>query len=250
MKTSLLSRVVLAVALGTAVCSGPVQGGTVNVLSWVDFNVGTSVIPGAVSDLGPAYSLTQAPDQGTFNSLLAGGGWNVVIFGEQNNSIYPGSASALTAYVGGGGKLIAATWLTGSGLLTLTQAGLVSSQDDSTITTDADRIFNSPYALGSTILLNNPGWGVFSQSYDASGGGVGIGALGSGYAVMRGNSGNTLLNAPLFDSYGNQTQGEQFVANEIYSLVNVPEVSSILPMALLALGAGIGFRVSRRQEKT
>lgn len=232
-------RKLLVLGLAALTAGAAQLSAAVSVLSWQDFNLGTGVVPGAVAALGAGYSLTTASSQANFNTLLGSGTWDVVIFGEQNTAVFAGSAAALGSYVSGGGKLIAATWLSSSGLLPLMQASSVVGVNGTTIVTSADPIFNNPFALGPTIGLSNPGWGTFSMSYAT--GAQGVGTLGSGYAVVRGNGGRTLLNAPLFDTYSNPTQGSQFVADEIYSLTStaVPEPSTLLAglFALMPFGA-------------
>src|SRR5699024_4678293 len=60
-----------------------------DVLWWTDLDLGTNVIPGALTLLQatrPGLTFTQATSQGDFNTQLAGGGFELAIFGEQNFS--------------------------------------------------------------------------------------------------------------------------------------------------------------------
>jgi hypothetical protein len=135
--------------------------------------------------------------------------------------------------------------LPNSGLAAFFQATMVA-QNVTTITTTSHPVFAG---LGATITLNNPGWGVFSQSYNP-GGSTGLGPAGTGYGVVLGNNGQTLLNAALFDSYASLSQGQQFVANEITFLasaaaVSVPAASGLslaVLGALLAISAALVLR--------
>jgi hypothetical protein len=224
-----------------ALAAVPSFAGTINVLYWTDYNVGTSVIPGAIA-LVPGAVGTAASDQSDFNTKLAAGGWDVVIFGEQNTSVWGGSSADITSYVSGGGKVIGATWLTGSGMASFFDATLYASTNSNYITTDSNPIFAG---LGPTVGLYNPGWGVFSLGF-----GTGATCAGTleygGCGAIIGNGGQTILNAALFDSYSPQAGGEQLVANEIMVLAGATATPE--PASLLLLGAGFSLLAIRRKR--
>lgn len=72
--------------------------------------MGTSVLPGALTTLqamrpGLIYSYF-AFDQTSFNAALALGGWDLVVFGEQGNSVYGSSSAGLSTHLAGGGKVL------------------------------------------------------------------------------------------------------------------------------------------------
>ncbi len=206
---------------------------TTSVLLYQDHSIGTSVLPGALNMLG--LDATYASDSTEFNNYLTSSTWDLVIFAEQNNSIFSESATLLNSYVNNGGKLLADTWRGDSGLSSLMQATMVGS-NYSTITTDAHEIFDG---IGSEIYLSDPGWGVHSVSWEATGGAVGLGTLGTGSAVILGNNGNTLLYGPLTDTYMYETQGSTFVANGIsYLLKSEPNPTVPAPGALLLAALG------------
>ncbi len=240
-----LNYIILAATAALAVSA---QGqSAIQILNFQDFSKGTSVVPGAVSLLGSGYLLTTATSQSQFNTALSAGGWGLVIFGEQgSDSVYSGSASQLSTYVAGGGKLIASSWLSSSGLLSLMDAN-AAGVNASLITTIADGIYSSPYSVGSTIALANPGYGNYDQYYNPINGAQGVGTLGSGYAVIRGNGGRTLLDGPLFDTYANLPQGQQFLADEIVSLTSVASVPEPSTVALAGLG-GLSLLALRRKK--
>ena len=61
-----------------------------------------------------------------------------------------------------------------------------------------------------------------------------MGTLDSGgCAVIQGNGGLTFLNAPLNDTYGTITDGQQLIANEL-DLASAPE-----PGSFLLIGGGL-----------
>lgn len=232
----------LAIAIG-AFCIGlaGAQHAAADVLYWDDFNVGTSAVPGGIALAG--LTGVGATDQADFNTKLAAGGWDAVLFGEQNSSVFSGSAAALASWVSGGGKLIATTWLTG-GLDALLDAVFASS-NGTTITTDADPIFAG---LGATISLSNPGWGTFSQGWNPLSGASCLGSLDSGgCAVIMGNGGNTYLNGPLNDTYLSLADGQRLIANELLLLTGAQQVPEPVSLSLVGLGlAALGFRRRRK----
>ena len=224
----------LCVAVFVVLCmAGTLTAG--NILVFEDFAVGTSAIPGALTLWGGCGTCTITNDTTNFNTLLTGGGWDVVIYAEQADGTYSGSAAQLTAYVSGGGRLIGDTWQTG-GLDGLLQASQASS-NGSLITTDGNPVFAG---LGATITLTNPGWGIYSQGWDPVGGAVGIGSLDSGgFAIILGNGGRTYMNAPLTDTYSPLSDGERLIANEI----GILEGSTTTPEPSTFVGLGLGLAV-------
>jgi hypothetical protein len=238
MEELLMKRVFSVAALAVFCMAGTLSAA--NVLAFEDYTVGTSALPGALALWGGCGVCTITNDSGTFNTDLTAGGWDVVIYAEQNNSTYPSSAAELTAYVGGGGKLIGDTWLTGGldGLLGASQA----SENGLVITTSGDAVFAG---LGATINLTNPGWGIFSQGWNPVGGAVGIGSLNSGgSAIILGNGGKTYLNAPLTDTYSPVSDGERLIANELGQLTGTPE-----PATFVGMGLGLAVLAMRRLRR-
>lgn len=213
----------------------------ISILHFEDFAVGTSAVPGALSSLGLAGSTTFTDNTTTFNTLLGSNSYDLVIFGEQDGSVYSGVSGALSTYLAGGGKVLGTTWRA-DGFHAFMGAAARVGTNDLTLDTDGHAIFAG---LGPVIDLVNPGWGVFSSGWSGDIGSVEIGALAGGAAAILGNGGNTLLLGPLFDTYAN-TDGEVFVANSIDFLLNgtVPEPSML---ALLAGALGVfGFSARRK----
>jgi hypothetical protein len=233
-----ISILAVLAALGTVPCFAG------SVLYWDDGDIASSVLSGGIALAGETAVL--ATSQADFNTQLAAGGWDAVIFGEQFNHVYSGSAAALTAWLAGGGKLIGDTWLDG-GLDTLLD-GSENSQNGSTITTTADPIFAG---IGATISLSNPGYGVFSQGYNPLAGGTGIGTLSSGgSAVVLGNGGDSYLNGPLNDTYTPLAAGQQLIANELLQLTGTPTPepgsTTLFGLGVIALGAFRRFRTRQQ----
>lgn len=236
-----------AVLLGVGAMVGPQPAAAVNILYFDDGSVGTNAVTGALSLLGLSGSTTTATSTGNFNTLLTSNTYDLVILGEQSDSdTFTSVALALTGYVTGGGKVLGTTWLNeGFGAL-MGATGRVATNATS-ITTDGSPIFAG---LGPTIELTNPGWGVFSSSWDPDSGTTGFGTLGAGSAIVQANGGRTLLYGPLFDTYDDTQEGERLIANGINLLLDdepsvVPEPSTLAMLGLGLFGLWAGTRRAR-----
>jgi len=230
----------ILVALGLSV-GVPVQ--SQNILYFSDYAYPSMTVPGALSGLG--FSYTQAADVTNFGTLLSGGTWDLVVFGEQNGTPASSVMTQLTSYMAGGGKLLATTWQS-TPLVPFMEAVQMQT-NQGPILTDGHPIFAG---LGTSIGLFNPGYGIWSQSYSPTGAAQCLGSLGSYCAGILGHGGRSLLLGPLFDAYADQSQGEQFVAQSAQFLLGdqtvVPEPGTFLLLIPGLIGIGV---VSRRRKK-
>jgi hypothetical protein len=223
--------VMAALVAGLIPCSAHGQ----SILRFEDFNIGTSVTPGALAALG--LTATTATSSAQFTTLLMSQAWDLVIFGEQNTATYGGALqTAVTNYLAGGGRMLATSWLAGplGGDLGATRV----ATNGTVMGSDGHPIFAG---LPATFNLTNPGWGVFSSVWQASAGSQCIGSLGIGCAAVLANMGRTLLLAPLFDTYASVPQGELFVGNSIRYLLDpvaVPEPGVLLLLLVGLVGVG------------
>jgi hypothetical protein len=242
-----IKALLFAVLLAVGAVSGPRTAEAVNILYFEDGTQGTSAVGGALALLGLTGSTTTATDLTNFNTLLTSNTYDLVIFGEQNNTVFPDVSAAFTNYINGGGKALATTWLEDSGLNALFGAAVRAQTNATSIITDGSPIFDG---LGPTIELTNPGWGVFSSSWDPDGGTTGFGTLGTGSAVVQANGGRTLLYGPLFDTFDDLPEGERFIANGINLLLDdetsvVPEPSALAMLGFGLFGLWAGSRRAR-----
>lgn len=197
--------------------SGSAAFTVLGILHWEDSNAATSTVPGALTQLGLAA--TDATSATDFVTLLQEGGWGLVIFGEQGDFAYSGNVQTeLSAYVTGGGKLVAATWVETplAPFLEATSTGT----NYASLTTDAHAIFAG---FGASVGITNPGYGTYAQRYTPTGTAECIGSTDAGdCAAILGHSGRTLLLGPLFDTYTTQTEGETLVAQSIEFVIDEP----------------------------
>jgi hypothetical protein len=172
--------------------------GEARILFWADENSGYNVVPDAVAEAG--QTLTIATDFDDFVRLLTENSWDLVIFGEQGFSQVSGTLKELlTQYVGGGGRLLAATWVD-EDLLPLMQA-VLTDINYTAFTASEHSIFAG---INSPVQLFNPGWGTFSQGYkpvEESGAQCLGNTPSESCMAILGNNNLTLLLGPLFDTY-------------------------------------------------
>jgi hypothetical protein len=83
-----------------------------DVLYFTDATGSGDVIAGAIALTGK--TAMQATSKADFVTKLSSGTWELVILGEQSNSIWntSGISAAVANYLSQGGKIIGATWLT------------------------------------------------------------------------------------------------------------------------------------------
>jgi hypothetical protein len=208
-----IATLILAGLVGL-VSASPAWAG--NILVYQDVTHSGDCVPGGIALT--SHTATTVTSATAFNTAMSSGTtWDLVIVGEQSGTIYSTISSTLAAYVAGGGRVIGASW-TNSGFEGLMQAS-VSSTNPTSITTTSHQIFAN---LGSSIGIataSTIGWGTDARAYNPTGSATGLGTCASAYGVILGNSGHTLFNAPLFDSYSTVTQAQQFIANEINFLL-------------------------------
>lgn len=207
-----------------------------SILHFEDFTLGTSAVPGALASLGLTATFTNDTDQ--FNTLVSSNTYDLIIFGEQDGTIYPNVATVLNDYLLGGGSILGTTWLE-AGFASFMGAASRTETNATSLGTDSHPIFAE---LSDSISLSNPGWGVFSSGWAPAPGATGLGSLAGGDAAILGNNGMTLLLGPLFDTYSPIADGELLIANSIRFLRPATPAPAPASLALVGLGlAALGF---------
>ena len=215
-----------------------------NILYWQDFVMGTSVLPGAVSQFASSrigVTAVGATSQGDFLTQLTGSTWDLVIYGQQGGQTYSSFAGALSTYLTGGGKVLGANWTSDA---YDSDMGVSAASYNGSQVSGVGPLFAG---VSSPLQLIDVGWNIYSRGY--TGAGTCLANIDSGgCAAQLGNSGRTLMLAPLFDTYTSQADGQQFVANSIdYLLPNtvVPEPGSVVLVAAGLLGVAVTARRRR-----
>jgi hypothetical protein len=186
------------------------------------------------------HTVTTATSEANFVTLVGAGGWDLVIFMNQN---LPNNAAqaAMVTHVTGGGRAIFADW-TGNAT---TGAAFNASYPAGGNNLSPVTVTNAALLAGmgvNPLPLTNPGWGTFAQDMLALAGGVSAADFPNGNeAIIIGNSGRTIINGFLDDLWGaganaNATAAVQLYLNEIGLVLGTQQVPEPTSLALLALG--------------
>ena len=222
--------IILVAAL--AICS---LGSTVmaaDVLYFADAFVGTNYVLPALAAGG--HTVTEATDWANFDTLLAGGSYDLAISLQQNDGAGGPDITGLDTYLTGGGRVIFTDWTQDTayeGTLEFTYTGN-TNQSDMTVSEPA----LLAGGLTNPIVLVNPGWGVFSMGL----GGASLATFANGDdAITSGNGGQSLVLGFLADTPP-VSIGQQLWENLIAYILGiaVAPVSNPIP-DLAPVGRGI-----------
>jgi len=225
--------------------SGPAQSAAV--LYWADAVLGTDAMSAALAASG--HSVTTASSESQFVTQVGAGGWDLVVFMNQNTT-NASAQTAITSWVTAGGAAIFADWTR-----TATTAAAFDAVYTGGVNQTSMTVTSPALAAGMTtnpITLANPGWGVFTMSMDD----VPLGGLSAAIfadsrdAIVVGNGGRTIVNGFLNDTFGSTgatfQSGVTLYSNEL-SLVlgaaQVPEPGTLI----LTTVALFGFGAARRR---
>lgn len=197
----------------------------------------------ALNNLGLAYTVGNST---TFNGLLTGSSWDLVILDLPSTEPSSGFGDLIN-YIAGGGSAIMSYWNLDS------QAALASAFETSVAAdffTPMDIYdWGHPIFSGvSTLTGWTNSWADDGDRLDPIGTATALGGFvpGAGTAgeaaIILGNSGRTIYNGWIFDEV-TDANGIRLIENEISFLLAVPEPGTVM---LLSLGlAGLAWRRKR-----
>lgn len=225
--------------LTTVAYVAPVQAGSI--LLYDDFVDNEDRWSLALNGLG--HAVTTVNDDSSFSTSLTSGIWDLVVV-QFDGYYHSAAASALSTYVGSGGKAIFGHWQTeADAAFDVTQAA-----------TNLDTLTLAMFDTGlssSVLALTNPTYGIYSRSFTAAAGATVAGTFEDGNAgIVIGNSGRTIINGFLGETLGSADE-IQLYRNEVNYLLNTTQQQVAEPASLALFGfglAGLGFARRKRQS--
>lgn len=214
-----------------------------SVLYFADDVQGTDAMAAALS--GSSHTVVTATSYGDFSTQVGVGGWDLVVYFQQNNTDV-GAVNAISGWVTGGGKAIFTDWTRNAAVGSLFDATYTGSNNQTSV-----NITSALFAAGVTnpVSLSNPGWGIFSIGMAASAGGTSAATFGNGNdAIVIGNGGTTIINGFLSDTM-QLAAGTQLYANQLAFLLDGPTSEVPEPGSLALLGLGLVGLAAMRKRK-
>lgn len=211
-----------------------------NVLFWSDYRTQTGALELGLQKLGIGY--TSALNEADFVTRVGDGGWDMVIFNNQD-AVNDSAANAFANWISGGGKGIASDWLSShSNMKSAMGVSYTYNNNEPLVYGTVHPIWNG---LPANIALTNTVYGIFSTGLDGS---VVAATFGSGEAaIVVGNGGRSIMNGFLDDTYDSSTQLDRtnLAVNEINFVLNrqpqaVPEPATLLGFGIPMLMVGLG----------
>jgi hypothetical protein len=221
------------------------------ILYFSDLSLGTDAMEEALFQLSSTYTVFTTGDATTFTTALALGNFDLAIFFQQNLEGYDTAYQAIASYVAGGGKAIGADWTR-----TQSHAAVFGTSFTGNINETQVTVTEPAFASGLTnpVALFNPGWGVFSTGLS---GGVSAATFDNGEsAIVIGNSGRTIFNGFLNDTFADTAQGVQLYKNDIAYLLPPTQPPAAVPepgqvaSGLLLSGSVVGLVARRRMTRS
>ncbi|MDY0040416.1 MAG: C13 family peptidase [Desulforhabdus sp.] len=221
----------------TGIEYAPKQASSRKVLYFCDYNFGNNWFPRALSQLGLDY--TVATSYADFESKLSAGRYDLVILLMHNfgpGGTRPTSLPNFEAYLSGGGRAIFTDWYRDPRYAPYFGITYVGGPGTSDLNGANDNSVNvtSPFlssSTGSTMLLTNPGWSIFSVGMNLNGASKAASYAHNGYVAIA-YTPKTIINGPLKDTFADDDQGLALAKAEISRVLGSRALPAILSLLL------------------
>ena len=184
-----------------------------NILYCNDYNLSTDRMGMALDGFESTHSITRTTSLGSCDSMISGGGWDLVIYAVQN---WSHESYALNSYVSSGGMAIMQDWTSNGGRASAFGISWSSTNYSSMNITDS-RL--SADLWTTSVSLSNPGWGIYSVSFSVGSGEILATSAYGNAAIGLTNGGRTIVNGNLTDTISDVSLGVQIYTNEINILL-------------------------------
>jgi Autotransporter beta-domain len=177
------------------------------VLYFEDLHIGTDAIQLSLDTYGITYSKTASYTD--FDTEIARGIYNFVIYNNQNYSPNASNMTALSTYISGGGKALGTTWTDGNGMMEMFGVVETGRQNG----TSVSGISSFPITIRNPTSTDHPsGWGTWDKGVHSINDTLyeEIGSTSAGSFLVRKKDRKTFYVSVLNDAWSDATEASLF----------------------------------------
>jgi hypothetical protein len=177
------------------------------VLYFEDLHIGTDAIQLSLDTYGITYNKTASYTD--FDTEIARGIYNFVIYNNQNHSPNTSNMTALSTYISGGGKALGTTWTDGNGMMEMFGVVETGRQNG----TSVSGISSFPITIRNPTSTTYPGgWGVWDKGVHSINDTLyeEIGSTSAGSFLVRKKDRKTFYVSVLNDAWSDATEASLF----------------------------------------
>lgn len=208
--------------------------GSNDALVYIDYAILNDYVLPGLANLG--FNTTVASSWADFDTKLASGAYGLAVAFNQNNPSPLPNGQIIQSFIASGGCIIFCDWTMNAGLASIFEASYVGSNQSPMTLTGA----NLANGVTNPVALSSPGWGIFSMSMSAIGGGQVLATFPGGpAAIIRGNGGKSIILGYLSDTPPEADRQKLFE-----NVVNATACGKGVPISDWAIYAGLFLMLS------